>query len=73
MTTGEPVPAGDGDDNDDTPRWEVVASRPDYSQRGPEGRFASLETAERRAEELRSQGYRDVQVEPLPDDVTPLT
>jgi hypothetical protein len=48
------------------PRWEVVATRPDYSLRAPLGRFASLDEAEAFVERLRAQGYRDIQVEPLP-------
>jgi hypothetical protein len=65
MTTSEPTPLAP----DEPPRWEVVASWPDYSRRGREGRFASLEDAEQFAENLRTQGYRDVQVQPIfPDD-----
>lgn len=51
---------------DEVPRWEVVATRPDYSLRAPLGRFASLDEAEEFVEHLRAQGYRDIQVEPLP-------
>jgi hypothetical protein len=53
----EPVP--------DEWSWQVVASRPDYSERAVRGRFASVEEAEEAAERLRAEGYRDVQVEPI--------
>lgn len=65
MSTTEPTPpAPEADDL----RWEVIASRPDYSMRGPQGRFASLEAAEEFAERLRGDGYRDVQIEPIHRD-----
>ncbi len=64
MATQDPTPAPA---SGGAPRWEVIASRPDYSQRGSQGRFTSLDDAEEAAETLRAQGYRDVQVEPIPD------
>jgi hypothetical protein len=55
----------------DRGQWQVVAWRADYSERIARGRFATPDEADVLVEELRAQGYRDIQVMPIDGDDAP--